>query len=117
MASARNYSVIVREIFDELNSIISRQSSPRPDGAETICVRDHDVGNYLIVRYGWRDGHRIRAVSMFVRLQGGRVFIEEDMTDWGLLDRMIEKGIAAEDIVLAFQPNQSTAADTMSVPV
>jgi hypothetical protein len=111
MASTGKYQAIVKGIFDELAQIIERQSSPRPDGAETICVKDHDGGNYLLVRYGWRDGQRVRAVSLFVRVREGKVRIEDDMTDWGVVDRLIAKGVDPEHIVLAFQAGEPSAAE------
>ena len=111
MASPRDYRAIVEEIFDELAEVVRSQSSPQPDGAETICVRDHDGGNYLIARYGWRDGRRVRAVSLFVRVRDARVFVEEDMTDWGVVDRLLENGVAAEHFVLAWQSADATAAE------
>jgi hypothetical protein len=55
----------------------------------------------------------VRAVSLFVRVRDGKVVIEDDMTDWGLVDRLIEKGIAPEHIVLAWQSAEITAAETV----
>ena len=111
MASARDYRGIVSAAFDELAEVVRRQSAPRPDGAETICVRDHDGGNYLIVRYGWRNNRRVRAVSLFMRVCDGKVVIEEDMTDWGIVERLVNQGIAPEHIILAWQSAEATAAE------
>ncbi|MEX0718547.1 MAG: element excision factor XisI family protein [Planctomycetaceae bacterium] len=114
MASTRKYDLIVKGIFDELAEIIERQSTPRRDGAETICVRNHEGANFLLVRYGWRDGHRVRAVSLLVRVRDGKVRIEEDMTDWGVVDRLIGQGVDPEHIILAFQRGEPTAAERMT---
>lgn len=111
MASPEGYRAIVKDLFDELAEVVRTQSSPRPDGAETICVRDQDGANYLVVRYGWRDGHRVRGVSLFVRVRDERVIVEEDMTDWGMVDRLVEHGVAPEHIVLAWQSAEATAAE------
>ena len=115
MAQIRDNRAIVRQLFDELAEIVRSQSARRPDGAETICVRDHDGGNYLVVRYGWRNDRRIRAVSLFVRICDGKVIVEEDLTDWGIVDRLIQKGVAPEQVVLAWQSAESTAAEPIVV--
>lgn len=109
MASSVEYRQIVDDRFAELESIFKQ--SPDKDGAKTAIVRDFERGCFLIVRFGWRDNRRIRAVTMYVRVEGDKVIVEEDMTDWRLVDRFIESGIAPEDIILAFQPDEPTAAE------
>ena len=113
MASTQDYQTIVKDLFDELAEVIRNQSSPRPDVAETICVMDHHAGNYLVVRYGWRDGRRVRGVSLFLRVQDERVFVEEDMTDWDVVERLVERGVAPENIILAWQSAEATAAEAV----
>jgi hypothetical protein len=109
MASTVEYRQIVDDRFAELEAIF-KQSSDK-DGAKTAIVRDFERGCFLIVRFGWRDKHRIRAVTMYVRVEGEQVIVEEDMTDWRLVDRLIENGIPPEHIILAFQEDQPTVAD------
>jgi XisI protein len=111
MASTVDYKQIVDERFAELERIFKQQSRPDKDGAKTAIVRDFERGCFLIVRFGWRDKHRIRAVTMYVKVEGDQVIVEEDMTDWRLVDRLIENGIPPEHIILAFQEDQPTAAD------
>ncbi len=67
MASALDYKRIVDEQFAELERIHKQQSQPDKDGAKTAIVRDYERGCFLIVRFGWRDKSRIRAVSIFIR--------------------------------------------------
>jgi XisI protein len=64
-----------------------------------------------MVRFGWMDRRRIRAISLCVRVQNGRVLIEEDWTDWGIVDRLIEFGVPAEHILLRFHRGNLTAAE------
>lgn len=109
MVSTVDYRQIVDDRFAELEAIF-KQSSDK-DGAKTAIVRDFERGCFLIVRFGWREKRRIRAVTMYVRVADERVFIEEDLTDWRLVDRLIENGIPAEDIIVAFQEDQPTAAE------
>ena len=113
MASNVKNRQIVDDRFAELEAAFKQ--SPDKDGANTEIIRDLERGCFLIVRYGWRDKKRIRAVSLYVRVEDNRVFIEDDMTDWRIADRLIENGISPEDIVFAFQQDNPTAAETMNL--
>jgi len=74
------------------------------NGVETECVFDEPRDNYMVVHTGWHAGSWQRSVYIFVRIRGGKVWIEEDMSDDPVADELVRAGVPKEDIVLAFQP-------------
>ena len=54
---------------------------------------------------GAGDEH-IRHLPVHIRLQSGKIWIEEDMTEDGVATWLLEQGVPHDDIVLAFQPPQ-----------
>lgn len=43
-------------------------------------------------------------MPVLIRIVGDKVYVEEDNTDYVFVDRLLEAGIPAEDIVLAWHP-------------
>lgn len=64
---------------------------------------------YGLMQVGWDHGRRIRGNLIYVILQNGKVSIEYDGIEHGIFDDLVRQGIPAEDIVLAFQPDQAAA--------
>jgi hypothetical protein len=53
---------------------------------------------------GWRGEKRVRQAILYMRLRNGKIWIEEDWTEDGVVLDLQEAGIPKEDIVLAFNP-------------
>ena len=69
-----------------------------------ICDTVHD--NYLLMRIGWDSVGRARNILFHFRLLDGKVWIEWDGIEHGIAYDLLEAGIPAEDIVLAFYGKQ-----------
>lgn len=70
---------------------------------EEIAVCD-DVGNhYQWLSTGWKDGKRNFYTHVYARFHNGKIYIEEDWTEEGLGNFLVENGVPKSDIVLAFQ--------------
>lgn len=91
---------IIKEI---LKSYIERhQATSQPPEIETLLITDDERGHYLVIKNGWQDKDRVQHIPIFVRLVDGQVWVEEDWTDYEVVDRLLQAGIPQEDIVLAF---------------
>ena len=65
-----------------------------------IC--DEATDNYLILLVGWHRFDRILGPCVHFRIYNGKVWLEEDGTELNLGERLLEAGIAKDDIVLGF---------------
>lgn len=94
------YQPIIEDVFQDFFDIYRE---PLADsGIETLPVTDDEHGRYLILRSGWQGKERVQHVLVFIRLVGSKVWVEEDWTDFDFVGRLLEAGVPAEDIVLAF---------------
>lgn len=69
---------------------------------ETFLIVDQPKGHYIWMNLGWQNGERIVGITVYVRLQDGKFWIEEDWTENGIATDLVDAGVPKEDIVLAF---------------
>jgi hypothetical protein len=73
---------------------------------ETLLTADDQHKIYMVLRNGWQGKERVQNILIFVRLVNGRIWVEEDWTDFDVVGCLLEAGIPQEDIVLAFHHPQ-----------
>jgi len=56
----------------------------------------------MVYNVGWHQGKSIHHVTLLARICNGKIWIEEDGTEEGLGNMLVEAGVPKEDIVLAF---------------
>jgi hypothetical protein len=69
---------------------------------ETEVVLDDERGHYELLYNGWDGYRRIHSCVLHVDLRDGKVWIQHDGTEDGIADELVEEGVPAEHIVLAF---------------
>ncbi|TRU80360.1 MAG: XisI protein [Microcystis novacekii Mn_MB_F_20050700_S1] len=80
-------------------------SSQVPDqDIEEILIFDDDRSQYLWFNIGWKNGNRIKAISVYLLLKNDKIYIEEDWTEAGIATELMRVGIPSSEIVLPFQP-------------
>lgn len=62
--------------------------------------RDHDQW----MRVGWKGSQRVYHVVIHLDIKDGKVWIQQNTTDTGLVQALLTGGIDREDIVLGLQP-------------
>ncbi|MDC0832356.1 element excision factor XisI family protein [Geitlerinema sp. CS-897] len=55
-----------------------------------------------LLQTGWVGDERVRGIAICVRLKNQKIWIEEDNTETGIANDLLEKGVPKSDIVLAF---------------
>ena len=71
---------------------------------ESALIFDGEHDHYLLVVMGWEGQERIKGNTIHVRLRDGKIWIEEDWTEDGVVTDFLQAGVSREDIVLAFHP-------------
>ncbi len=83
------------------------------DGTRLEAVTDGEHGHYLIVRFGWKEGRFVHACLVHFTIRGREVHLLKNDTEIEWDRELIDRGIAPEDIVLAFrQTADQQAAST-----
>lgn len=92
-----DYPKLVQKILTE--SFLGEDISP---DTEVEAVFDTARDRYLVLNLGW-DGHkRVYGPTVHVDIKDGKIWIQQDCTDIGLADELLEAGVPKTDIVLAF---------------
>jgi hypothetical protein len=99
MDKLTTYRARIKQILSALADLCNRHPPP---GVETLCVFDDERDEYLLVSVGWSGKRRVRGTTLFVRLRQGKIWIEDDWTEYGITKDLLAAGVPKEDIVLAF---------------
>ena len=70
--------------------------------AETIFDTEHD--HYQLVYVGWRNSKRVYGVVLHLDIIDNKIWIQQDGTEIGIANKLVDLGIPKSDIVLAFDP-------------
>jgi XisI protein len=97
MDTVTNYRSIVKRVLSE-----HAEQIPSHGKIETLPLFDDSHNNYAVIDLGWDQMGRVHAVILHVRLQNGKVWIEQDGTEEGVADELLQAGIPKDDIVLGF---------------
>lgn len=78
------------------------KQGPAAVGVQTFCAFDEEHDQYLVVRAGWSGQRRIKGVVLHVRIDDGKVWLEENGTDREIASELVALGVPPQDIVLGF---------------
>ena len=104
MDKLERYRVLITRLLSECATLLNNQHASRQSDVLAQCVFDAEREQYLLLKVGWVGKRRICGITLYVRLQNGKFWIEEDMTEDGIATDLLTAGVPKEDIVLAFQP-------------
>ena len=70
---------------------------------DCYTVFDTKQDHYQVMNVGW-DGHRrVYGCVLHLDIKGGKVWVEQNMTEMRVAQELVERGVSKEDIVLGFQ--------------
>ena len=92
-----NYTEAIGKILNSFCDMVVRE------GTEVKIIRDRESGNYLVILAGWNDGSRVYGISVHIELKNDKIWIQQDRTDTGIAQELVEFGVPKTDIVLAFK--------------
>lgn len=70
--------------------------------AETLFDSQND--RYLLLHLGWNNQQRIYGVVIHLELRDGKIWIQQNTTDFSVADLLLGRGIPKEDIILGLKP-------------
>ena len=70
--------------------------------AQTIFDAEHD--HYQLIYVGWRGSKRVYGVILHADIVDGKIWIQQDGTEQGLANQLVDLGVPKQDIILAFDP-------------
>lgn len=94
-----NYRQIIQKILTEYCRWAMGASST---GVQQCVSFDEAHDHYFWFHVGWNGKQRDFAVTAYLRIVQGKIWIEEDWTEQGIANALLEAGVPSEDIVLGF---------------
>lgn len=99
MDKRAHYRDLIKQILTDYAELLAKQPEP---GIETLLSFDEVRDQYLWLQTGWSKKHRVYGITLHVRLQNGKIWIEQDWTEDGIATDLLNAGVPREDIVLGF---------------
>ena len=99
MDQTLKYKELVKTILNRYVEIDRQQPAA---GIDYFLIADEAQGHYLWLSLGWSNGKRSRYVHAHLRIRNEKIYIETDLTENGIAADLLDAGIPAGDIVLAF---------------
>ncbi|WP_347566205.1 XisI protein [Scytonema sp. UIC 10036] len=65
-------------------------------------VFDLERDRYQVVSAGWKDERPIYGCSVHIDIKDSKIWIQYDGTEIGFADEFVRRGVAKDDIVLAY---------------
>ena len=97
-----HYRALIKKLLSDYCDLMNRSAAPA--GVETEVVFDEEHDQYMLLNVGWSGRKRFRGTTVYLRLRNGKIWVEEDWLENGIVKDLLEAGVPKEDIVLAFQP-------------
>lgn len=106
MDKVDRYRQIIQRVIDEAAAMLSQgnQVSILP-----VCDPVHD--QYLMISLGRQNNRREHAIVFHAQLRDGKFLIEDDGTEEGIANLLIEAGVPKEDIRLSWASSSGMKDD------
>ena len=101
MDKLNQYQNLIKQILTDYQKISSQVTVIDVD---EVLMFDDERSQYLWFNIGWKQGKRVKGISVYIRIKNEKIYIEEDLTEEGMATELMRLGVSASDIVLAFQP-------------
>lgn len=91
---------------EKIIQVLQQHEDFRPIGDwveyENQVIIDRDNLHFQLLRVGWKELERTHHCVVHIDIKNNKVWIQEDRTEIGIANELMEIGIPKEDIVLAF---------------
>lgn len=100
MDKLKQYQQAVTEVLADYQSQFRKTSQ----NIQSQIIADDKNCHYQFLWTGWKEERHIFNVAFHIDIAGGKIWIQQDNTETGIANLLVEKGIPKSDIVLAYFP-------------
>jgi hypothetical protein len=97
MATVETYPELIKRVIRE-----HAQIKPSYEGIAVEVICDDAQGHYELMCAGWVGDRRVHGPALHIDLRDGKIWIQHDGTERGVATELLEAGVPATDLVLAF---------------
>lgn len=90
-----------------ISNFLQEQAKIIPLGGiiESETIFDHEGDRYLLLHLGWNEQQRIYSVVIHLELRNGKVWIQQNNTDFSVAEELLDRGVSRKDIILGLKPD------------
>jgi hypothetical protein len=99
MDQLSNYRQIIQGILIEYQEWMAGANN---EEVRQLVSFDQQRDQYLLFYVGWHGKERDFGVTAYLRIEQGKIWIEEDWTEQGIANELLAAGVLPKDIVLGF---------------
>jgi hypothetical protein len=104
MEKVEQYRQILKEVLTDFTK--GRSSHLQSSDVETQLIIDNQNDHYQVLRVGWRNRVQVFLVIFHFDIKNGKVWLQQNVSDYDIIGDLEAKGIPKSDIVLAFHSPQ-----------
>ena len=97
MDKLKKYRKIILDYFEEYSKIKYVNLD-----AENIIIADKERDRYELVTVGWEKYNRIHSSVMHLDIIDGKIWVQNDNTERGVVNVLEEQGVPKSDIVIGY---------------
>ena len=91
-----------RDLIEQIIEKHATENDP-DDVVASQIVFDRQRDSYLLLSVGWRGDERIYGPSIHIDIKDEKIWIQQDFTEEGIANQLVELGVPKTDIVLGFR--------------
>lgn len=110
MDNIKKYEAAILSILQEYTKL---KYANVKGGNELIA--DTENHRYLVLTIGWEGDHFVHDVPMHFDIINGKIWIQQNMTEWEVGEMLEEQGVPKSDIVIGFLPPDMRAHSKYAV--
>jgi XisI protein len=104
MEKLNQYRQILKDVLT--NYTTDTSGYPQPKDVETQLIFDSQNDHYQVLRVGWRNRAQVFLVIFHFDIKEGKIWLQQNVSDYDIIGDLEAKGIPKSDIVLAFHSPQ-----------
>ncbi len=98
MATVNKYRQHIQNLLTERAKLVWE------DRIQAQTIFDTERDHYQLVYVGWRGSKRLYGTVLHLDIIDGKIWIQQDGTEVGIANQLVELAVPKEDIVLGFDP-------------
>lgn len=103
MDTLEQYRSIIKTLLTQYYDLPATQSHlPNSKELSDRLAFDEQHDQYLWFRFGWDDKKLVQHIIIYLSIKDGKIWVEQDSTDLCIVDKLVDAGIPASQIVLGF---------------
>jgi XisI protein len=101
--------ILQETILTVIDDYLTELRQPSNEHIDFVSITDTKQNHFQIIAMGWEGYNRVFNLLFHVDIIKDKIWVQEDKMEYSITERLIEKGIAKKEIVLAYFPEYHRA--------